>query len=110
MPQVFLLAAVFGCGLGAFAAVDWALAVNLLPRGNTAAKFMAIWHTCMTVPQILSPVFGPVGDALNARYGHGFGWRAAMLSSVIYLVIGTALLHRIRERPVDAGAIHPAVA
>jgi MFS family permease len=98
---VLVIAGVFGLGWGAFQAVDWALAVNLLPEGG-AAKYMAIWHICMTVPQIIAPLFGKIADILNAHYGStlgsGLGWRAAMLSTVIYLVLGTILLRPTRER------------
>ncbi|MDX1933341.1 MAG: MFS transporter [Capsulimonadales bacterium] len=98
---VLIIAGVFGLGWGAFQAVDWALAVNLLPTGG-AAKYMAIWHICMTVPQIIAPLFGKIADILNAQYGAsmgaGVGWRAAMLSTVVYLVLGTVLLRPVRER------------
>ncbi len=94
---VLVLAGLFGAGWGAFQAVDWALAVNLLPKGG-AARYMAVWHVCMTVPQIIAPLFGKIADVLNKSYGPGFGWRAAMLSTVLYLIIGTALLTRVRER------------
>ena len=99
MLLVLVIAFVFGAGWGAFSAVDWALAVNLLPEpGEGAARYMAVWHFCLTMPQVLAPLFGPVADYLNAHYGTGAGWRAAMLSTVLYLAIGTALLHRVQER------------
>jgi MFS family permease len=102
MMLVLVLAFLFGAGWGAFSSVDWALAVNLLPEAEgSAARYMAIWHICMTVPQVIAPMFGPVADHLNAQYGHGIGWRAAMLLTVIYLAIGTALLRRVKERVVE---------
>lgn len=103
MEAVLILAFVFGVGWGAFSAVDWALAVNLLPEGG-AARYMAVWHMCMTVPQIIAPGFGPIGDYLNRIYGQGLGWRAAMMSTVLYLIIGTLLLRRVREREVEKSA------
>lgn len=96
--MVLVLAFVFGAGWGAFAAVDWALACNLLPAGG-AARYLAVWHMCMTVPQIIAPAFGRIADPLNRQFGAGFGWRVAMLSTVLYLLIGTLLLRRVRERP-----------
>jgi len=103
VPVVFVLAFLFGAGWGAFQAVDWALAVNLLPEGG-AARFMAVWHVCMTVPQVIAPAFGKIADVFNRQYGGGLGWRAAMFSTVIYLIIGTLLLRRVNERIVP----HPA--
>jgi MFS family permease len=91
------LAMVFGIGWGAFMAVDWALACNLLPTGG-AARYMAIWHVCMTVPQVIAPLlFGRAGDALNAAMGQGMGWRAAMLTAVVYVIIGAGLIRKVRE-------------
>ena len=95
--MVLVLAFLFGAGWGAFQAVDWALAVNLLPTGG-AARYMAIWHVCMTVPQVIAPLFGKIADVLNGIYGHGIGWRIAMLSTTVYLVLGAWLLRRVHER------------
>ena len=107
--MVLAIAFIFGAGWGAFSAVDWALAVNLLPEPEDgAARYMAVWHVCLTLPQVIAPVFGPVADRLNAQYGNGMGWRAAMLSTVIYLVIGAALLHRVNEKPGADAAVVPA--
>jgi MFS family permease len=97
---VLILAAVFGIGWGVFSAVDWAMACNLLPKGG-AAKYMAIWHVCMTVPQVIAPGFGIIADVLNKQHGKGLGWRAAMLSTVIYLITGGLLLRRVKERGTD---------
>ncbi len=102
-PLVLVIAFVFGAGWGAFSAVDWALAVNLLPEAKEgAARYMAVWHVCLTLPQVIAPCFGPVADYLNKQYGNGLGWRAAMLSTVLYLGIGAVLLHRINEKPEES--------
>jgi len=95
---VLVLAVLFGAGWGCFQAVDWALAVNLLPKGG-AARYMAVWHVCMTVPQIIAPLFGRVADSLNRQYSHGYGWRAAMLVTLIYLVFGSLILRNVNEHP-----------
>lgn len=117
-----LLALVFGLGWGAFAAVDWALACNLLPGGG-AARYMAIWHVCMTVPQVIAPLlFGRAGDAINTALGPGMGWRAAMLTAVVYVIIGAVLIRKVgepvrsagdttpdRAEQASSGGLHPAV-
>lgn len=104
MITVLILAFIFGTGWGAFSAVDWALAVNLLPEGKGAAKYMAIWHICETVPQIVAYAGGLYADPLNRAFGNGFGWRVVMFSTVIFLAIGTYLLRSVRERVIATEA------
>ena len=91
----------FGAGWGVFQAVDWALAVNLLPPGG-AARYMAIWHLCLILPQVIAPMFGKLWDGVNKAQGNGFGWRMAFLVTVVYLVIGVLIIRQVRERPTYA--------
>lgn len=104
--MALVLAFLFGAGWGAFSAVDWALAVNLLPEGGSA-KYMAVWHVCLTVPQIIAPAFGRIADMINKSVGKGVGWRAAMFSTVFYLAIGTFLLRKVQERTLDENGNFP---
>ncbi len=95
---VYGLSALFGFAWGAFAAVDWALASNLVPV-NESGRYMAIWHISMTVPQVMAPlVAGPLGDALNRAYGLGVGWRWVFALVPLYLVLAVLLLRPVRER------------
>jgi Na+/melibiose symporter-like transporter len=96
MAQIMAIG--FGIGYGAFCAVDWAFACNLLPEGSPA-KFMAIWSLSDTIPQIVSPAFGPVGDAINRGMGSGNGWRAAMLVAATSVILGAVVLRKVQERP-----------
>lgn len=104
-----LMAALFGIGYGMFRAVDWAFATNLLPQGG-GAKFMAIWSLSTMLPQVIAPSFGPVADWLNHSLGMGVGYRGAMFATLIYTLIGTALVSRVHEKsnisaaPADSGA------
>lgn len=36
-----------GVGYGAYQAVDWALALDVLPKGSNIAKDMGVWHVAM---------------------------------------------------------------
>jgi MFS family permease len=97
---VYAVGVLFGIGWGAFAAVDWALAVNLVPV-REAGRYMAIWHLAWTLPQVIAPAVGPLGDKINRIYGHGLGWRVALGFILIYLIIGVAAVSRIHEHPVS---------
>lgn len=97
---------VFGAGYGAFQAVDWALATNLLPDYDSA-KFMGIWHAAFTVPQVIAPLIGGSvaylfnEGALKASvsgFGSGFGYRIVLCLVLVYLAAGTLLLRPVQER------------
>jgi MFS family permease len=81
---------VFGIGYGAFCAVDWAFAANLMPQGHEG-KYMAIFHIAFTAPQV-------VGLMIGGLIGQQFGYRAVFLSVPFYLVLGALLISRVRER------------
>ena len=100
LTTAYITAAAFGIGFGAFRAVDWSFACNLLPRGSGAAKHMAIWSLAATVPQIVAPSFGRVADMINRHYGRGVGWRAAMIASAVSMAAAAFVMRRVRERPL----------
>lgn len=95
---VYVVGAVFGIGWGAFSAVDWALAANLVPI-KQAGRYMAIWHLAFTLPQVVAPVVGPVADRVNRVYGGGLGWRVALAFILVYLLLGVICVRFVRERP-----------
>ncbi|MFN7017951.1 MAG: MFS transporter [Fimbriimonadales bacterium] len=100
LTLVYLTGALFGVAWGAYAAVDWALASNLVPT-RESGRYMAIWHIAMTLPQVVAPLLaGPLGDWLNARYGLGTGWRWIFLLAPIYFLASAWLLRPVQERRV----------
>jgi len=100
LTLVYIAAVFFGAGWGAFAAVDWALAANLVPQ-REAGRYMAIWHLAFTVPQVVAGAIGPLADYINRHYGLGMGWRAAFSFILLYLIAGIFCLRFIQERPVQ---------
>lgn len=117
LPVVYTAAVIFGVGFGAFAAVDWALATNLLPDED-AAKHMGVWHVSFTVPQVVAPFIGGtvahlfnnnaalqgwVAQLLGPGAVHGFGYRVVMFGVLLYLCLGTLLIRPIRERAIEPG-------
>jgi MFS family permease len=89
---------IFGVAYGAFCAVDWAFATNLMPEGREA-KYMAIFHIAFTVPQVLVLVFGGLlADTVAMRYGGNTAYRVVFWTIPFYLAAGAALISRVRER------------
>lgn len=99
MVWAFVIAGGFGLAWGAFMAVDWALASNLVPR-TEEGKYMAVWHLAFTVPQVVAPWLGPVADWANATWpaSGGIGWRIAFAFMPLYLGIGAWSIRHVRER------------
>jgi len=92
-----LPAILFGAGSGVFAVANWALAVNLMPKGE-GGKFFALWQFAFTLPQVFGPaISGKLGDFVNAALGSGVGWRAVLLLCVFEMLVGAILLLKVRE-------------
>src|SRR2546428_1824496 len=56
LTLLYVLGILYGIGYGAYYAVDWALACDVLPNREAAAgRDMALWHVSFTLPQVLAP-------------------------------------------------------
>ena len=100
LTLAYVAAGVFGAGYGAFAAVDWALACNLLPP-SAPAKYLGIWGISDTLSQVATPLLaGPLALSLNHNLGAGQGYRALMVMALCYFALGTLALRWIREKSV----------
>ncbi len=106
LPVLYLLGIIYGLGYGAYYAVDWALACDVLPdRERAAGKDMALWHTSLTIPQAIAPaVLASVLHYLNTP-GHailgvstgGFlGFRFLFGAAAVFFVLGTVMVRQIR--------------
>jgi len=96
-----LLGIAFGLGFGAFASADWALATDVLPSADEHAKDMGIWHIATVLPQVVAvPVAGPILDVFNRlgpAWGYpSLGYTVIFSMSMAYVVVGTALVSRIK--------------
>ncbi|MGH2454104.1 MAG: MFS transporter [bacterium] len=97
-PLMLVLSVVFGIGFGAFNTVDLALAVDVLPSRDAAAKDLGIWGISTTLPQVLGPLIGgPILDAVN-RLGPGQGYVAVNVLAAVYFVAGALAILKMRTR------------
>jgi MFS family permease len=91
----------FGLGYGAYIAVDWALAGDVLPSKADHAKDMGVWHVALTLPQVLAvPIAGTLLDhytAVGRATGHPtLGYTVIFALAFVYLVVGTVLVRFVR--------------
>lgn len=98
-----LLGIVFGLGYGAYESVDWALASDVLPSEDYA-KDMGVWHVAQVLPQMIATPFA--GFFLDAFQRLGkqpsvnqptLGYTVIFLMSVVYFLLGTVFVSRIRS-------------
>ena len=96
------LGIVFGLGYGAYQAVDWALASDTISAETNHAHDMGVWHVAITLPQVIAtPIAGFLLDKFQAAgrqqgVAH-LGYTVIFLLAVVYFVLGTVLVRRIRN-------------
>jgi MFS family permease len=94
---VLLLGAVYGIGYGLYVAVDWALACDTVPDRAKSAKDMGLFHVGQTLPASIIPAIeGPLIDHFN-RQAANSGYRVAFASVIVFFVLGTVFVSRIRS-------------
>lgn len=90
------LGVVFGLGYGAFLSVEWALATDVLPSREAAARFLGLWGISATLPQVIGPTAGGLLlDPLNAARS-GVGYVVLFLIGTGYFVAGALVIWKIR--------------
>lgn len=96
--QALIVGAIFGIALGAFVTSDWALAIDLLPKDDGAAKNLGIWNYAGIGPQVIAPAIGGIIlDRFNA-ISPNLGYKAIFTTVTIYFIIGTLILILVKEK------------
>ena len=103
---IFAMGVIFGIGYGLYVAVDWALACDVLPdREKSAGRDMGLWHVAFTLPPALAPaLFAPILHAFNQpghqilglTTGNFLGFRLVFAGAVVWFILGTYFVSRIR--------------
>src|SRR5262249_14934691 len=96
VPAMFWIGALFGIGYGAYQAVDWALAVDVLPQGGSAAKDMGIWHVSLVLPQVLAPTLTGVILSSLKQESLLFGYTVVFMVTAAWFILGTVFVRQIR--------------
>ncbi|MGE0650694.1 MAG: MFS transporter [Alphaproteobacteria bacterium] len=97
---VIPLVLVFSAAYGAYCAVDWALALRVLPAGKDAAKDMGIWHICMVLPQMIGPAaIGWLISGLRTVTSSSVAYAAAFALAALWFALAAALVNRVRLAP-----------
>ena len=108
LEWVYGIAMLFGLGYGAYYSVDWALACDVLPNREDAAKDMAVWHVSLVLPQCIAL---PLSGAILGAWGHHYtyastgekithyfipGYSAMFAVAAFFLLLGAVLIRNVR--------------
>jgi len=92
---------VFSIGWGAYQAIDWALALRVLPSHSCAGKDMGIWHIAFVLPLIVGPVAtGWLVTSLKLVVSVGAAYMSAFGIAAIWFILAAILIKHVR--PDDA--------
>ncbi|MEU4237354.1 MFS transporter [Actinoplanes sp. NPDC026619] len=92
---LFLVAAlIFGLGEGVYLAVDLALATEVLPNPDDAAKDMGVLNIANALPQSLVPILAAPILAIGA--GTASNYKLLFLLGAVVAVVGSTLVRMVR--------------
>jgi Na+/melibiose symporter-like transporter len=89
-------AGIIGVAMGAFNAANWALATDLVSRGEEA-RYLGIANMATAGGAALARAIGPAIDFFN-RGRAGLGYDFMLWVCIAYFVLGAALVLRVRRR------------
>ncbi len=93
---VILSAGLIGIAFGAFMSTNWAMATDLVLKGEEA-RYLGLTNLATAGGAALARLIGPVIDFFNT-YTPGLGYQVMLLICFIYFIAGSALLLKIKGR------------
>ncbi|HEX3466467.1 MAG TPA: MFS transporter [Candidatus Elarobacter sp.] len=94
-PATIVLAIAYGAANCAYQAVDWALAIEVLPDTGQAGKDMGIWHVSFVLPQAIAPGVTGLAIALAKPVSLQLGYAVAFSLAALWFAIGTLAVTRL---------------
>lgn len=102
LTAITVCGALLGVAAGSFVSTNWALAVDLVPRGEEA-RYLGIANIATAGAGALSKLIGPGIDYLNS-HSPGLGYRAMLWTVGLYFLAGGLLtLLKVREKTPEGG-------
>lgn len=101
ITMLMIGASVMGLALGAFNSPNWALATDLVSKGEEA-KFLGVANMATAGGGALARLIGPVIDFFN-RIGLNLGYTVMLVVCIIYFIAGALLLLKVKPASETAG-------
>jgi Na+/melibiose symporter-like transporter len=92
---VLWAAGVIGIAMGVFNSTNWALATDLVAKGEEA-RYLAIANMATAGGATLARAIGPAIDFFNG-YSPGLGYKVMLGACFVYFIAGSALIAKIKE-------------
>ncbi|MES1907851.1 MAG: hypothetical protein MHM6MM_000889 [Cercozoa sp. M6MM] len=94
----FFISLLFGIGYGAFSAIDWALATDVMPCPKYFGQDMGIWSLSVVLPQVLvAPFSGGILDSYRRHDSLRSGYVVVFLVSALEILLGALAVKMIRK-------------
>ncbi len=93
---IILLAPFFGIGYGAYLSATWALAADILPSKEDAAKDMGMWQMSVAAPQVVAGLFVSLLIHYGNRQQAGLGYTLAFLFSSFAFLAGSVMVNKVK--------------
>ena len=93
---IMLCGGLVGISFGAFISSNWALATDLLPKGEEA-RYLGLTNLATAGGAALARLIGPAIDFFNA-HSHNLGYSVMLLACFIYFIVGSLLILKIKGR------------
>jgi len=93
---IMLCGGMVGIAFGAFMSSNWALATDLVPKGEEA-RYLGLTNLATAGGAALARLIGPLIDFGNS-YSPNLGYSIMFLACFIYFIVGSLLLFKIRRR------------
>jgi Na+/melibiose symporter-like transporter len=91
-------AALIGVALAAFSSTNWALATDLVAKGEEA-RYLGLANMATAGGGALARLIGPVMDFANSRVDN-LGYSIMLLACTLYLIAGALLLLKVRANRI----------
>lgn len=91
---VMLCGGLVGISFGAFMSTNWALATDLVAKGEEA-RYLGLTNLATAGGAALARLIGPLIDFFN-NYTAGLGYQIMLLACFIYFVAGSLLLLKVK--------------
>lgn len=95
VTAVYVAAAIIGYATGTFVVVNWALAADLVVRGQEA-RYLAIANMATAGGAALARLIGPVIDHFNGVSAN-LGYQVMLSAALLYFIVGGLLILKVRQ-------------